>query len=69
MQKITLGPQNGERVAVTSGLSPGDKVVTDGADKLRDGGKVTLRQESGAPADGATPPKQPRQRRQPSGGQ
>ena len=69
MQKIALGPQNGERVAVTSGLSPGDKVVTDGADKLRDGGKVTLRQESGAPADGATPPKQPRQRRQPSGGQ
>ncbi len=53
VQKIVLGPQDGEQVAVTSGLSPGDHVVVDGADKVRDGGKITLRQESGAPAAAA----------------
>jgi membrane fusion protein, multidrug efflux system len=44
---VTLGPQDGEHVAVTKGLAPGDEVVVDGADKLRDGAKVALRQESG----------------------
>jgi multidrug efflux system membrane fusion protein len=40
--KVTLGPSSGEKVAVTAGLQPGDKVVVDGADKLRDGAKVRL---------------------------
>jgi multidrug efflux system membrane fusion protein len=39
---IKLGPQDGDFYAVESGLSPGDTVVTDGADRLRDGVKVTL---------------------------
>jgi membrane fusion protein, multidrug efflux system len=39
---IKLGPQDGDLYAVESGLSPGDRVVTDGADRLRDGAKVTL---------------------------
>ena len=57
VQKVTLGPQQGERVAVTSGLASGANVVVDGADKLRDGAKIALRQESGAaaPAAGAAP--------------
>jgi multidrug efflux system membrane fusion protein len=42
VQKITLGPAQGDNIAVTDGLAPGDMVVTDGADKLRDGAKVTL---------------------------
>ena len=50
VRKITLGPQNGEQVAVTNGLAPGDRVVVDGADKLRDGSKVALRSEAGAAA-------------------
>ncbi len=58
VQKVVLGPQDGERVAVTSGLNPGDRVVTDGADKLRDGAKVSLRQESGTGAT-AQPGTQP----------
>ena len=41
-QKVTLGPSSGEKVAVTAGLQPGDKVVVDGADKLSDGAKVRL---------------------------
>jgi multidrug efflux system membrane fusion protein len=50
VQAVKLGPGDGERVTVASGLAPGDKVVVDGADKLREGAKVTL------PAAGATPP-------------
>jgi multidrug efflux system membrane fusion protein len=65
LTKITLGPQEGEQVAVTEGLSTGDKMVVDGADKLRDGAKVSLRQESAA-TDAAAP--QQAQKRKGSGG-
>ncbi|HUK60363.1 MAG TPA: MdtA/MuxA family multidrug efflux RND transporter periplasmic adaptor subunit [Stellaceae bacterium] len=50
VQKVTLGPQAGENVAVSQGLSPGDKIVVDGADKLREGAKVVLRSEQGTAA-------------------
>jgi multidrug efflux system membrane fusion protein len=52
VQKVKLGPSDGQRIAILSGLQPGDSVVIDGADRLRDGAKVTV-----APAersDGAT---------------
>ncbi len=39
---VKLGPVQGETTAVTSGLAPGDLVVVDGADKLREGAKVEL---------------------------
>jgi multidrug efflux system membrane fusion protein len=39
---IKLGAQDGDFFAVDSGLSPSDRVVTDGADRLRDGAKVTI---------------------------
>lgn len=55
VRPIQLGPAEGERVAVASGLEPGDRVVTDGADKLRDGAKISLRDESGAPPPAPTP--------------
>jgi multidrug efflux system membrane fusion protein len=52
VRKIALGPIDGERAAVKSGLQVGDRVVVDGADKLREGAEVVLRSESGtAPAD------------------
>jgi multidrug efflux system membrane fusion protein len=60
VQKVVLGPGNGDHVAVTSGLKPGDKVVIDGADKLRDGAKV---REPAASNAGATPAAAPGQRR------
>ena len=50
---VTLGPDDGENVAVTKGLNPGDKVVTDGADRLKDGAKVTITEgtaKNGQPA-------------------
>ena len=36
-KNVTLGVTEGERVAVLSGISPGDRVVVDGADRLKDG--------------------------------
>lgn len=34
---VTLGATEGERVAVLTGIKPGEKVVVDGADRLKDG--------------------------------
>jgi membrane fusion protein, multidrug efflux system len=39
---IALGVVDGERVAVRRGLKPGDRVVTEGGDRLRDGAQVLL---------------------------
>jgi multidrug efflux system membrane fusion protein len=50
---IQLGDQDGDQYAVVSGLSPGDRVVTDGADRLRDGAKVTIPDKTAAPVPGA----------------
>jgi membrane fusion protein, multidrug efflux system len=49
VQKVTLGPGDGQHVAILSGLQTGDEVVDDGADRLKDGAKVTI-----APAPGTT---------------
>jgi multidrug efflux system membrane fusion protein len=43
---VKLGPTDADRVAVLTGLKPGDRVVIDGADKLRNGARVTVRGES-----------------------
>ena len=42
VQPVKLGPSSGERVAVDDGLQPGQVVVVDGADRLRDGAKVRV---------------------------
>ncbi len=54
MQVVKLGPVEGETVAVLSGLSPGDKVVVDGADKLKDGAKIMPRDEVGGGTAGSS---------------
>jgi membrane fusion protein, multidrug efflux system len=48
-QPVKLGPSDAKNVAVIKGLKPGDAVVTDGADRLKDGAKVRL-VEPGKPA-------------------
>lgn len=50
VRKVTLGVTNGERVEILAGLNPGDRVVVDGADKLRDGAHVNIQQDGQAPA-------------------
>lgn len=42
MRTVTTGVTDGTRVAITSGLKPGETVVVDGADRLRDGQDVML---------------------------
>jgi multidrug efflux system membrane fusion protein len=42
VRPVSLGVIDGERVAVTKGLAPGDLVVTEGGDRLRDGAPVLL---------------------------
>jgi multidrug efflux system membrane fusion protein len=42
VRPVKLGPAQGERVAVTEGVTPGEALVVDGADKLRDGARVLL---------------------------
>jgi membrane fusion protein, multidrug efflux system len=54
MRPVTLGQLEGNDQQVTSGVAPGDLVVTDGQDKLQEGGKVEIRQEGNAPAGGLT---------------
>jgi multidrug efflux system membrane fusion protein len=43
VRKVVLGVTDGDRVEVQSGLTPGDRIVVDGADKLRDGAKIIVR--------------------------
>ena len=66
---VKLGPAQGETTAIASGLAPGDVVVADGADKLREGAKVELisRDARAAPAP-ATAPRAPRADRPPGSG-
>ena len=47
---ITLGNAEGERVAVTTGLTIGDKVVVDGADRLKEGMEVVAQTIGQKPA-------------------
>jgi multidrug efflux system membrane fusion protein len=42
VRQLKLGPAAGERTAVLDGLSPGERVVTDGVDRLREGAKVRI---------------------------
>ena len=75
VRKIDLGVTDGDRVEVRSGLVPGDKIVIDGADKLRDGAKINVRAEAAnpnAPAAGgaaAPAPEKAGKKRRSDGGQ
>jgi multidrug efflux system membrane fusion protein len=66
VRKVELGPVDGERVAVKNGLKIDERIVIDGADKLRDGIQVTVHEPgAGAPvAPAANPNAGQRNRRQ-----
>jgi multidrug efflux system membrane fusion protein len=42
VQKVKLGPTDGRRIAILSGLQPEENVVVEGADRLREGAKVAF---------------------------
>jgi multidrug efflux system membrane fusion protein len=70
LRNVKRGQANAERVEITSGLEGGETVITEGADRLKDGAKVTLPGDrpagaggrrgqhgaAGAPASGAAAP-------------
>ncbi|QPB18914.1 efflux RND transporter periplasmic adaptor subunit [Rhizobium sp. 007] len=46
VRKVSLGVTDGDHIEVLSGLAPGDRIVVDGADKLRDGARINVRTEA-----------------------
>jgi multidrug efflux system membrane fusion protein len=57
VKPVTLGVVDGEHVAVTTGVIPGNIVVTEGGDRLRDGATVQLpgTEPAAAPRTAGTP--------------
>ncbi len=47
LRYVETGAVDGDRVVVTEGLKPGDKVVTQGVDRLRDGAKIEIIERKG----------------------
>jgi multidrug efflux system membrane fusion protein len=52
LRPVKLGPADGDNLSISSGLKPGETVVVDGADKLKDGARVMLATPVTAGADG-----------------
>jgi multidrug efflux system membrane fusion protein len=56
MRPVTLGITEGEIVEVKGGVTAGELIVTDGQDKLQEGGRIDLRNGGGSqPAQEAAP--------------
>jgi multidrug efflux system membrane fusion protein len=55
VRPVTLGVADGERIAIVKGLEAGERVVTEGGDRLRDGAQVQLPAVATSAAAGASP--------------
>ena len=55
LRKTRLGAASGELVCVESGVQPGERVVVDGLDKLRDGALVAVIQDTNSRSPAPTP--------------
>ncbi|WP_028219128.1 MdtA/MuxA family multidrug efflux RND transporter periplasmic adaptor subunit [Paraburkholderia oxyphila] len=53
VQLVKVGPVDAERTSIASGLAVGERVVTDGSDRLREGSKITIPAERPKHASGA----------------
>jgi len=65
VQPIVVGVSDNSVVEVKSGVDEGDKVVIDGADRLRDGAEIRIAEgkqapDAAAPDNASTPPKRAR---------
>jgi multidrug efflux system membrane fusion protein len=56
MRAVTLGAVDGDKQAVAKGLNAGETVVTDGADRLKDGADVEVPANNGKPIETAAAP-------------
>jgi membrane fusion protein, multidrug efflux system len=68
VRPVQLGVTDRDHVEVRSGLAPGDRIVIDGADKLRDGAKITIRTEAGAVTPSPGPDQSAGKKRRSEGG-
>jgi len=56
VRSLKLGPDDGSLTVVTEGLAAGDRVVTEGTDRLREGNEVeVVTGASAAPSEPAKP--------------
>jgi len=55
VHKVTLGPSDGKNTVIKDGLKDGDKVVTEGTDRLSDGAKIKV----STPGQGKKPDDKP----------
>jgi len=67
VRPVKVGPIEGENAVIDSGVTPGEAVVVDGTDRLREGAKVEAIAR-GAPASASTDDTQRRQRQTGEGG-
>jgi multidrug efflux system membrane fusion protein len=56
MRAVTLGAVDGDKQAIAKGLNTGETVVTDGADRLKDGADVDVPANNGKPIETAAAP-------------
>jgi membrane fusion protein, multidrug efflux system len=59
VHKVTPGPSDGKNTVIMSGLAAGQRVVTDGMDRLSDGAKIKVAAVKPAAASGAAAPAAP----------
>ncbi len=52
LRNVRTGARHGDRIAILDGLEPGDRVVLEGLDRLRDGGDVRIVDTDGVAAEG-----------------
>jgi multidrug efflux system membrane fusion protein len=66
LRKLSVGIAEGDNVSIDSGLAPGELVVVEGSDRLRDGAKVEI-PDRAAPGEGKAPAKGEGKRRRKEG--
>jgi len=54
VRAVKIGPVDGERTSIASGLQVGERVVIDGSDRLKEGAKITIPADRPRGASGAS---------------
>ncbi|SAK49279.1 RND family efflux transporter MFP subunit [Caballeronia hypogeia] len=54
VRNVKIGPVDGERTSIKSGLQVGERVVIDGSDRVKEGAKITIPAEKAKAASGAS---------------
>jgi multidrug efflux system membrane fusion protein len=54
VRPVKVGPVDGERTSIKSGLQVGERVVIDGSDRLKEGAKITIPADKPRGARGAS---------------